>query len=229
MVAVKYPLQLVFGLICSVGVALAVSPRAAAQDSSLVDIPNVTNPANADLLGLRLYMTASEAATTIQQRFHIAISASPRGCASGNPCMKFETATLTPGKKFVSGIAIQNDQMELDLTFTESYPFDSSHPEYLTEASYRPKLATDSEQQAFTAQVRQKYGPTAPVAMAGYFWCTQGAKGGGFTDIAHSQVTWCVGPTLTFDGASLYLSDKNFLAREQTKVNTSRSSALPSL
>jgi len=143
--------------------------------------------------------------------------------------MKFEAATLTPGKRYVSGLSIQNVRMDLELTFSESYPFDANHPEALTEISYRPSFTNETEQQAFAAQVRQKYGPVAPVAMAGSYWCTQGIKGGAFTDIAHSQVNWCVGPTLTFDGATVYLSDKDFLSRQEAKVNVHKEQALPAL
>jgi hypothetical protein len=216
-------------LVCSLGIVLSLPPQAAAQSSNIADIPNVANPVNADVLGLRLYMTANEAAVAIQQHLHIAVSASPRGCGNGNPCMKFEAATLTPGKKYVSGLAVQNDRMDLELTFSESYPFDGSRPESLTEISYRPNSANETEQQAFATQVRQKYGPAAPVAMAGSYWCTQGAKSGGFSDIAHSQVSWCVGPTLTFDGTTLYLSDKDLLSRQQAKANARKNQSAPAL
>jgi len=222
-------LNVFLGLVCSLGIALSVTPRATAQSSDTIDIPNVTNPVNADILGLRLYMTANEAAAAIQQHLHIAVSAPRRGCVADSPCMKFEAASLTPGKKYVSGVSIHNDHMDLELTFSESYPFDSTRPESLTEIYYRPSFAVEAEKQAFGTQVHQKYGPGAPVALAGSYWCTQGVKPAGFIDITHSQVSWCVGPTLTFDGTTLYLSDKDLLARQQVKVNAGKGPSVPAL
>jgi hypothetical protein len=214
-------------IICSLSGVLVASLTARAQYSKLVDIPNVIDPAKADVLGLRLYMSAKEASATIQDRLQVNVAG--RECGQDTPCISYSNTELTPRKKYVDRIYIHNSRLDLSLTFTESFPFDAAKPELLTGISYTPVLESSTAQDAFVLQVRQKYGPPAPVAQAAVFWCTRGLASGGFTDITHSQVTACDGPSLVLQGPNLYLSDKGLLSREKTQSDAIKGSAPPAL
>jgi hypothetical protein len=206
---------------------LAAGLPASAQYSRLVDIPNVIDPVKADVLGLRLYMSAREASAVILERLQVSVAG--RECAQETPCISYSNTELTPRKKYVERIYIRNSRLELSLTFSESFPFDPGKPELLTGVSYSPVLDTGAAQVAFVQQVRQEYGPPAPVAQAALFWCTQGTAGGGFTDISHSQVDACAGPSLMLQGVNLYLSDRDLLSREKAQSDSTKGSAAPAL
>lgn len=211
---------------CLSGILVA-NLSAVAQDSRIVDIPNVIDAAKAEVLGLRLYMSAREASAVIQEKLQVNVFG--RECAQSTPCISFSDTELTPRKKYVERIYIQNKKLELSLTFTEAFPFDSAKPELLTGISYTPVLETVAAQDAFTQQVKQKYGPTAPVAQAALFWCTRGVAPGGFVDILHSQVSQCEGPSLVLRGTNLYLSDSGLLARELAKKEAIKNAEAPPL
>jgi hypothetical protein len=222
-----FPARIFLIYICSLSGILAFNLPANAQYSKLVDIPNVIDPAKADVLGLRLYMSAREASAVIQERLQVNVAG--RECAQDTPCISYSNTELTPRKKYVERIFVQNNRLELSLTFTESFPFDAGKPELLTGISYTPVLENRAAQEAFVQQVRQKYGPTAPVAQAALFWCSRGVAGGGFTDIAHSPVSACEGPSLVLQGTNLYLYDKDLRSREQAQSDAGKGTPVPAL
>jgi len=222
-----FPVRYLKCFVCFLVGVLGASLPASAQGLKLVDIPNVIDPAKAEVLGLSLYMSAREASAAIQERLQVNVAS--RECVQDTPCISYSSTQLTPRKKYVERIFIRNSRLELSLTFTESFPFDAAKPELLTGISYTPALDNDAAQDAFVQQVRQKYGPPAPVAQAALFWCTRGLAAGGFTDISHSKVAACAAPSLALQGTNLYLSDRDLLSREQAKSDASKGPGEPAL
>jgi hypothetical protein len=223
----KKSLQLLLGTLVLFSILPAIAPPASAQKNDLVEFLNVTNPVKMDVLGLRLYMTAGEAAQTLHQKLGITVNS--RDCTPGGSCVTIRAAQFAAKRKYVSAMVVEDHRLTLHLTFTESYPFDPARPEALTEISYTPQAESDADKQALTKLVREKYGPPAPVALAGNYWCSQGHKSGGFTDPAHSQADWCVGPLLFFDGSTVYLSDKDWLSRKLAELHGEKSDSDTSL
>ncbi len=140
--------------------------------------PNSLDPLKADVISLHLHMTSAEAIAVLEQRFGVKVKRAG-GCGLGlGACATEKDSRLTPGKTFVSALSMATEQFEVALSFTQSYPFDPTHPELLTTIAYRPVMMTTEDRRAFIEQVIKKYGkPSSPDtatdsdSLLGGDWC----------------------------------------------------------
>ena len=192
------------------------------QSRAVVSFKNVTDPATADVLGVRLYMTPKEAAAAIEKQFHIANS-SPRCMGLPAGCNIIDTH-WTPGHKYIAASTVQTPQFGLMLNFIESYPYDPSRPEILIGIQYFPVLRSQADKDAFAKRVIEKYGPDINEGKRGMnYWCTTGTILGIGKQCAPDV------PGISLDGLTkaVELYDNGVRLREQSLWNASKTSAPP--
>lgn len=163
-----------------------------AQKPAIVPVPGVKDPAQMDILGLRLYMTGAEAAAILEQRLqvkttYITVTDSLiHHCSAGvHSCGIITLSGWTRGITYTASIDVYglSQFKRLSLLFLESYPFDPKHPESLVSIEYEPQLNTKADTEAFIQAVVQKYGePLRQIFnddsrwTNGVHWCAFGMK-----------------------------------------------------
>jgi len=140
-----------------------------------VEVPNPRyDPLKLEIAGFHLFMDSQDALRYAEQKFHL----SPRSCSANfPPCLGFSKrpAEFTPDASVVKWIQIYIRELNIDLYFTESYPFDPKHPSTLTKIIYSPtNLVTDADAAAFVKMVTDKYGvPDEIYDRHSETWCAQ--------------------------------------------------------
>lgn len=208
---------LIFSFSISIGLAGAFG-----QSHAVVSFSNVTDPASADVLGARLYMTSKEAAAAINKQFHIE-NPSPRCMGLPTGCSITDTH-WTPGHKYIDTATVRTSQFSLTLNFVESFPFDPSRPEILIGILYFPVLRSQGDKDAFEKRVFDKYGLSINEGKLGtYYWCMAG------TISAIGKQCAPDAPVITLDRQTkaLEITDNGLRIREQRLWNASKTSAPP--
>jgi len=171
--------------------------------------PNSFDPSKADVISLHLHMTSAEAFAALEQRFGVKVKIAGCSGIGLGACAREQTSQLTPGKNFVSGLVMGTEQFELYLSFTESYPFDPTHPEILTSIDYRPVMTTTEDRKAFGEEAIKKYGkPSSPDTGPD----TYSLLGG----------DWCAAPRLSTFGPSRYYCDLSVKGAPALSVRNGR-------
>jgi len=203
--------------------SISIGPSAAfGQSRAVVSFNDVTDPATADVLGVRLYMTPKEAAAAIGKQFPIANS-SPRCMGLPTGCSITDTH-WTPGHKYIDTAIVRTPQFGLSLIFVESYPFDPSRPEILIGIQYFPVLRSQVDKDAFEKRVFEKYGQAINEGKLGtYYWCTTGT----ISAIGKQCAPNVPGITLDRSTKTLEINDNGVRLREQSLWNASKTSAPP--
>jgi hypothetical protein len=113
-----------------------------------------------DILGLKLEMTAQQAAATIQQRLKL---------PSESIKMDSTPRHYQGNGTFVDDCVISSSDIELVLIFTEVFPGQGTGPESLYFISYTPKSMFAEDREEFANLVVAKFG--APTATLNHTHC----------------------------------------------------------
>lgn len=214
-----------------------LNPNAAGNLDVLVDIPNVQDPAKAEIVSVHLYMTGQEAIAALRQKFHAPVGPMSlmMTCESGRICVSSGPAHMTPQKRFIDTVRYESDQVKVALYFQENFPFEASKPEILDGMTYTPVLRTSADSDAFFQQLIKKYGtPTNQEPPWSAQWCVRGEIATRMDRRTVKQVPVgyrCDGraPFLKFDAGYLQLSDPTISPPIIDKWNHQRTASAPPL
>lgn len=215
----------------SLGLVLGIvtcSQVTVAQKTVPVKIPNAIDPSKAEVMGVHLYMNFKEAFAALSSIPNLKISPE---CNRSGPCLNLNEFddNYTPGKRYVGNATLVADKYQLSLAFVESYPFDPSRPEILTDIQYSPQgLATDQDRAAFRTQVLGKYG-SAQQDLGDYLcWYAIGVPVKNKAGVVIRYEQEGDSPIMSLYGTSLQITDRNTLSgKERAFWEKTRTTNLP--
>ncbi len=176
-------------------------------------IPNQPDPYTFDIVGLKLGMTAQQAAAAVSARVP---QATKTELQPGAP-------QFTPNAKFTSGFSVNGPKFSVLLVFTETYPFDPQRPEQLSSIFYTAKTPTDADRTQFEQAALAKYGtPASYTKGVGARWCELGQVTGPNAVVCADNT-----PNLVLRGNELILGDNGIVSRERDAWNKQSSGAPP--
>lgn len=153
-----------------------------------------------EIVGLKLGMTADEATKAIASRVP---DSSQTAVLQGRP-------QFTATAHYTSNITFSAALFQVQLTFTESYPFNPSLPEKLTNIFYVAKAPTAQDQAQLRQSALAKYGkPDTTSQQGNLYWCDSGTATNGVVHCNADRVS------LVLEGASLTLKDDGIATRER--------------
>ena len=177
------------------------------------NIPGQPDPYTFDIVGLKLGMTAQQAAAAVVARV-------PQ--ATKTP---FERGTpqFTPTARFTSGFSVNGPKFTVLLTFVESYPFDPQKPEQLSAVFYTANTPAAADRAQFEQAALTKYGtPASYTKGVAATWCNQGQVVGPNAVVCAPDT-----PTLVLKANELVLGDNGIAAKERAAWNKQGSGAPP--
>lgn len=204
--------------------ALLLITRPSVAQMSVVDVPNVQDPAKAEILSLRLYMTGQQAVAALKKRFPTARLSN--SALVRNSILIFRQKT-PEGHEYIGGLSYSTEQFSVLVGLVPDFPFNPARPEILADIVYRPTLRTAADQQFFYDELLKKYGSplsqNTPVYAA---WC---AKGRGDENHPPKACNAGLGPILEFVTPQLRLQDTEIGDRLAAKREQQRTIAKPIL
>ena len=194
------------------GVGLAAHTDATPKNQGQ-SIPGQQDPYHFDIVGLRLGMTAQQAAAALTAKVPQATSLPP---TKGVP-------QFTPNIKFTSTVLANGPNFNILMNFVESYPLDPQRPEQLAGIFYTANLPTAADRERFEQAVLAKYGPPVRYTKSiGAGWCNVGTLTGPNQYVCAPDV-----PNLVFKTTELILGDNGIAARERAEWNRQSSTTPP--
>lgn len=156
-------LRVVFAnTLAALGILVACGGEARAQGKP-VDVTKF------DIGGIRLFMSADEAAAALKQHY---------GANIKIEVLKY-SSEYNPPAEYVREITYQEGPYRLNAQFTEKFPPANTHREAVTSISYYSS-GTDADQRQFWTSVKEKYGPVSfGSADTPLSWCAKFNRYGG--------------------------------------------------
>ena len=183
------------------------------SDGGIGRIPDQPDPSTFDIVGLKLGMTAQQAAAAVSARVPLAIKTE----------FQHGAPQFTPTAKFTSGFSVNGLKFSVLLVFTETYPFDPQRPELLSSIFYTAKVPTDADRAQVEQAALSKYGPPASYTKGvGARWCNLGQVVGPNSVVCADNM-----PNLVLRGNELILGDNGIANRERDAWNKQSNGAPP--